>query len=405
MCWKHYWMLAFTICATWNCAVAEDWLQFRNDGRAATTGAPPLSWDLESGENVAWKVDLPGRGPASPIVVGDQVITTASSGFQQDRIYVLSYDLKSGKEQWRREFWATGRTATHPSIGTAAPTPASDGERIFAFYSSNDLVCLDLKGNLLWYRGLAQDYPKAGNDIGMSSSPFVIGGTVVVQVENQGDSFAIGVDAKTGENRWRIARAPRANWSSPVGAMFGPDKRPTVFLQSPDGVTAHNAVTGEQLWKYAADCDTISSPVVVGDMIYVGSAGLTALRTDGSSAPQVAWKSNQLAPASTSPVLYKGRLYSTNRSGVLACADAQSGEAAWGKKLRLSGRFWATHAAANDHLYCFNSDGKAMIVELGEEEGKVVFESDFGEGIQASPAVVGDAIFVRSDKTLWKIGG
>ena len=386
--------------------LGADWLQFRNDGRATSEGSPPAEWSIKPGElkNIAWQVDLEGRGPSSPIVVGDQVIVTTSRGFDQNRLRVLSYDLESGKERWRRDFWATGRTATHPSIGTAAPTPASDGKRIFAFFSSNDLVCLDLEGNLQWIRGLAYDYPKAGNDIGMSSSPFVIGDTVVVQIENQGDSFAIGVDASTGVTRWRHDRSPRANWCSPVGALFGPEQRPTVFLQSPTGLTAHDATTGDQLWKYGEKCDGISSPLTANNMVYVAANGLTALRVEGSATPEVAWKSNQLAPASTSPVLYRGRIYTTNRSGVLACADAVTGKSAWDNKLRLKGRFWATHVAVNGKLYCFNSDGKAMVVALGDREGKIEFEMDFEEGIQASPAVAGDSILVRTDSKLYKIG-
>ena len=117
---------------------------------------------------------------------------------------------------WHRQFWATGRTLCHPTSANAAPTPSSDGRRIFAFYSSNDLVCLDLHGNLKWYRGLAFDYPHAGNDAGMASSPLVIGKTVVVQMENQGDSFAAGIDVETGRNRWRLARERDASWASPT---------------------------------------------------------------------------------------------------------------------------------------------------------------------------------------------
>ena len=385
---------------------AADWPQFRKDGRAAAEGKPPLKWSVAEGkwENIAWRATLPGKGPSSPIVVGDRVVVTAGAGINQERMYVLCFDLKSGEELWRREFWATGRTATHTSIGNAAPTPASDGSRIFAFFSSNDLACLDLDGNLLWYRGLAHDFPKAGNDIGMSSSPFVIDQTVVVQVENQGDSFATGLDVATGVSRWRKKRAPNGNWSSPVGSLVGPKKRPTVFLQSPSGLTAHDPKTGEELWKVATACDTISSPIATDDMLYFAASGLTALKLVGSAEPQEVWQSSQLSPASSSPVLYKGRIYSTNRSGVLACADASSGKAAWDQKLRLDGRFWATHAAVNDHLYCFNSDGKAMVVQLGDKQGKIVFKTEFPEGFQASPAVAGDAVVVRTDSHLWKIG-
>ena len=125
-------------------------------------------------------------------------------------------NLQSGKLEWEQTFRATGRPFCHPTSANAAPSPASDGQRIFAFFSSNDLACLSLSGELLWYRGLGYDYPKAGNDVGMASSPVVVDGTVIVKVEAQGDSFAAAIDAETGKNLWRIERPQMSNWASPL---------------------------------------------------------------------------------------------------------------------------------------------------------------------------------------------
>jgi outer membrane protein assembly factor BamB len=163
-------------------ANAADWAQFR--GPAGTSVAAdaklPTSFNVADNQNVAWRADLPGRGPSSPIVIADRVVVTCSDGPLQEKLIVACFDAKSGKSLWRRQFWATGRTYSHPDSANAAPTPASDGKRIYAFYSSNDMVCLDLDGNLQWFRGLAFDYPKAGNDVGMASSPVVVDDTVVV---------------------------------------------------------------------------------------------------------------------------------------------------------------------------------------------------------------------------------
>ncbi len=195
------------IVATWlQSARAGDWRQFRgNDcnGVAETTNLP-THWSET--ENVAWKAEVPGKGPSSPIVVAGHVIVTSSSGAKQDRLHVLSFSTSSGKLEWERQFWATGRTMCQLMTAVAAPTPASDGQRIFALFSSSDLVCLDLKGNLLWYRGLQLEHPAAGNDVGMASSPIVIGETVIVQVESQGDCFR----GRVRHRNWRDALADRA---------------------------------------------------------------------------------------------------------------------------------------------------------------------------------------------------
>ena len=379
-----------------------DWRQFRgSDSRGVATDAEvPTHWDAT--RNVAWKVDLPGRGPGSPIVVGNRVFVTCSDGVKQDRLFVLCFDADTGKQLWRREFWATGRTLSHPQSANAAPTPASDGERIFAFFSSNDLICLDLDGNLQWYRGLAVDYPKTGNDVGMSASPLVVGDTVVVQVENQGDSFAAGMDTKNGKERWRIERDSKANWTSPILLPAHGARPEMVLLQSSSGLTAHEPRTGREVWAVEAECSTIPSAATSSDAIFLPAAGLTRLDLGSVGEPANRWESNRLASNSASPVVHNGRVFTLARLGVLKCADAETGQEIW-DPIRLGGTYWATPVIAGNYLYCINYDGKAKVVAIGGEQGKVVATNDFEEKIQGTPAIAGNAMYVRSDAHLWKI--
>lgn len=388
---------------------AADWAQFRGpDGAGFAPSAKlPTSFDIKEKKNVAWEADLPGRGPASPIVVGDRVFVTASSGARQDKLHVLAFDTKSGKQLWHRQFWATGRCFTHPSIGTAAPSPASDGKHIYAFYSSNDLVCLTLDGDLVWYRGLAHDFPKAGNDIGMSSSPVLADNTVVVQIENQGDSFAAGIDTATGETKWRIKRDPQSNWASPA-VLPGKGKRKTVvLLQSLSGLAAYDPQTGDEVWTFKGPTGGVASPVGVGDRVYLPSNGIVALNfNDQTSAPEVAWDSNRIRPDGAGPAIFDNRIYGLG-TGVLTCVDATDGTDLWKTRLpgagQGQGRYWAVPVIAGGHLYSINQEGLAHIVKLGDKEGTVVGTAEFGEQIQASPAIAGNALYVRGDKHLWKI--
>ncbi len=220
---------------------AEDWLGFLgNGGNAyAPTSKLPAEFKVAADDkpamNVAWRTPIAGRAVSGPIVVGNKVFATSSGGIEQRWCEVTCLDNQSGKVLWSRKVKATGRPFCHPTSANAAPTPCSDGQRIFAFYSSNDLVCYDLDGNLQWYRGLAYDYPKAGNDVGMSSSPIVTGGVVVVQSESQADSFATGIDAVTGATLWQMERPHRANWSSPA-VLRGGDGQTVVLLQSSQGI-------------------------------------------------------------------------------------------------------------------------------------------------------------------------
>lgn len=382
------------------CVQAGDWKQFRGNQANSIALGESLPTEL-SGGNISWKVELPGRGLSGPIVVGDQVILTASSGYNEDRLHVMSFDSETGERQWERQFQATGRTICHEKMCVATPTPASDGERIFSFYSSNDLICTDLAGDLLWYRGLGEEFPNASNSLGMSSSPIVIGSTVIAQVEADAEAFAIGVDAATGDTRWRIQRPRRANWTSPT-ILPGAGGRPTLaLLQSSAGLTAVDPETGDVVWDFTEGASTTPSSSVVDGRIYIPSHGITTLKTsaDGKSFEQV-WNSPVLSPATPSAVVMNGMTFSVNRSGALAAGDAETGKRLW--QLRLKGPFSSSPVAASGHLFFFNERGVAFVVKPELEGGTIVSQFDLEETILCSPAAADNALYIRSDGHMWK---
>ena len=386
-----------------------DWTQFRGTDTSGVSADANVPTSI--GDNIAWTAELPGRGLSGPIVVGQRVFLTASSGYQQDRLHVLCFDASSGKNLWERQFWATGRTLCHPKMCNATPTPASDGKRVFAFFSSNDVVCLDLDGNLQWVRGMTHDYPNASNSIGMASSPVVAGDTLIVPVENLSESFTAGLDPATGINRWKLDRPLLDNWTSPIVLPGKTRDEDVVVLQSAKGLTAVRPYTGYEVWKFDEPASTIPSSAASAGVLYAPSKGLTALAPAAAGdAPQPLWQSNKLAPGTSSPLVEEGRVYCINGSGVLACADAKSGQITWQLRLQVQlgdktsrGVFTSTPVAAAGHLYIFNEDGVALVVK-GGEAGQIVSSHDFGEIILCTPAIADGALYVRSDKHLWKVG-
>lgn len=395
------------------CSFGADWRQFRGNENQNTTNESglPLVFDQKTGQNIAWTVDLPGRGPAGPIVVGDQVFVICSDGHKQDRLHVLAFDKTSGKRNWHQQFWATGHTLFHPMGAIAQPTPASDGKSIFAFYSCNDLVCFDLEGNLKWLRGLAYDYPRARIDAGMSSSPLVVGPTVIVQIQNQGESFVSGIDTATGKTRWRIPRQRAAIWSSPtiLRGESPSHEDDLILLQDRESLTAHDPQTGKEVCKYEAECHTISSATTGSQdgkdkgqtHVYLPANGLHALRADPKAGKfEFLWHERRMRSSNTSPVIHNGRAYTIKSSGVLACGDATSGKVLW--QLRLKGPFWATPLVTGTHLYAVNYDGAVHVVALGEK-GKLLRTCQFDSKILASPVAVDEAIYFRSDQHLMKV--
>ncbi|MBN2295865.1 MAG: PQQ-binding-like beta-propeller repeat protein, partial [Pirellulales bacterium] len=274
------------------------------------------------------------------------------------------------------------------------------------------LACFDLDGNLRWLRGLAYDYPRARIDAGMSSSPLVVGPTVIVQLQNQGESFVSGIDTATGKTRWRIPREREAIWSSPT-VLRGESpsyEDDLVLLQDRENLTAHDPQTGKEVCKYKAQCHTISSVTTgspdgksKGPMnVYLPALGLHALRANPQTGGfEFLWHERRMSSNNTSPVIHNGRAYTIKSSGVLACGDAASGKVLW--QLRLKGPFWATPLVNDTHLYAVNYDGAVHVVELGEKEGKLLRTCQFDSKILASPVAVDGAIYLRSDQHLMKV--
>lgn len=258
---------------------ADDWKQFRGPSGTGIASGQGIPTRLKEG-HILWRSSLPGRGLSSPIIVGDKVFITAAEGNEQDRLLVLCMSAQTGLEEWRRSFWATGRTMCHEKTCVAAPTPVSDGDHIVAIFSSNDVVCLDLEGNLQWLRGLTVDYPNASNSLGMASSPLIVDGVLVAQIENDSQSLALGIHMDDGSNIWSMARPKGANWTSPI--LFEHSAKPSVALQSSKGIHLVDVRTGVVLSEYLGGAAAIPSSVLVGSTLFAPSHGISALDLSSS---------------------------------------------------------------------------------------------------------------------------
>lgn len=380
---------------------AGDWLQFRGaDGRSVVAdGTARTEWSLD--QKLAWRVKLPGRAVNGVIVVQGNVIATSSSGLAQDRLHVWSIDEQSGQVAWRRTFYATGRTACHPLSAVAAATPASDGQSIYALFSSNDLVCLDLAGNVRWIRSLEREFPSAFDDRGLASSPLVVKGTVVLQIACQGDSIALGIDADTGANRWKRELSRATAWSSPTAMRVGDGD--LALIQSADALMAIEPVSGELVWSLKQQGNLIPSLAVDGKTIFLPAAGLTAWQLEhGTAEPSQVWSEPRLAPGSSSPVAHDGKVYIIRGPNVLTCGTANEGKSSW--QLRLKGtRIWATPLLIGQQLYVVNDAGLVQVVDVSTDPPKLVAENDFAEEMLGSPAYANGALFWRGVSHVFKV--
>jgi outer membrane protein assembly factor BamB len=280
---------------------------------------------------------------------------------------------------------------------------------VFALWSSNDLAAFDLEGNLRWVRGLTADYPNVSNSLGMASSPVLIGDTLVTTVENDSESYTLGIDSATGRNLWKLERPKIANWTTPIPWRKDAKSSAVAVLQSQKGLLGVDPISGSKIWEYTEGASTMSSGVVADGVVYAVSNGITALAPKaGQETPEQLWRLRQINPSTISPLVLGGLLYSVNGAGVIATADVKSGAAKW--KLRLTGPFSASPVGAGTNLVAVNEKGLVQIVDVSGAEGVVAgtlqlpLKEETKELVLCTPALSGGNIFLRTDGTLWRLG-
>ena len=377
---------------------AGDWPQFRGPGGRAVSNETGLPDRWSETENIRWKAELPGGGVSSPVIAGGRVYITASSEYRQRRLHVLCFDASTGAKLWERQLASTASTMCHPKTSMAAPTPAADDRHVYALFATGDLAAFNRDGDLLWYRALRRDYPDITNQVGLAASPVLAGETLLLPLENAGDSFALGVEVKTGRNRWKVPRRRDINWVTPLVIRY--QGKTAALFQTAREITAYDVGTGAKLWSYEGDkLGSVPSPLAVNDLIIVPGTPSVAVRPSEGDKPEVVWKSSKLAAAYASPLVYKGRIYAMTGIGV-TCLDATTGEEIW--RERLGQGFSASPVVADGKLYVAKEEGDTSVVQLGDTP-KILANNKLEGPLLATPAIANGAIYLRTEKRLYCI--
>lgn len=378
-------------------APAADWSQFRGPGASGVADEKGLPAAFTDKEGIRWKAPLPARGVSSPVVVGDKVFVTCSGGVNDDRLHVLAFDAKTGKELWHREYTATGLTTAHPKTCMAAPTPVADANAVYALFATGDLVALDHAGSQLWYRSIVGDYPTVSNQVGMASSPVLHGGKLIVPMENTGESFIAALDVKTGKNAWKTARPKGQNWTTPTVRKVN-DKETEVLFQGAKGLVAYDLDSGSEKWTHKMG-GQIPSPTSVGDGLLLCGAGVARLKAKDGGGWEEVWKSTKLQLGDTTPLVYDDRVYTTDpRAGAVYCTDAKTGKAIWDEKIiGAKQTFSASPVAADGKIYTLTLKGTLTVFKAGGTEADILGTSEVVANCLATPAISGGAVFIRTD--------
>lgn len=344
---------------------ADAWPGFRGDGSSQAAGDNlPERWGAAS--NIAWTAPIPGYGQSSPVIWRDRVIVTSADGNQKETVRVSSFDMQAGKQLWSKSFKSLQTQAVNGYVSRAAPTPAADDERIYAFFETGNLVALDHAGTVAWERSITTDYGEFRGNHGLGSSLALTDKSVLVLVCHDGPSYLLAIDKTNGKTLWKADRPQEVSWSSPI---YDPDQR-QVIVSSSGTCEAIDAATGKQIWIVTGlKGNTVPSATLTKGLVIVGSSDVgsnLAIRRGGQgdvTGTHVAWRSADATATFSSPLVYRDHVYLVSRAGVAYCLDAASGKTVWAE--RIGDSCWASPLGAGGRIYFFSKGGKTTVVAAG----------------------------------------
>jgi outer membrane protein assembly factor BamB len=388
-------------------ASAANWPGWRGPDSSGVSPEKELPVKWSATENVRWKVPVPGAGVSGPAVWGDRIFLTSSDGRYTDRLHLFCFRREDGKQLWHvRLFGSAKPEGQFLPGGMAVPTPATDGERVYALFGTGDLACFDMDGRPVWIRSLAQEYGPFRNRWGMAASPVLAAGLLLVQVDHFGPSYLLAIDPATGRDRWRTPRHTTVNWTSPLVVRHaGQDQ---VIAVGTNELTAYSARDGKEMWSLPGmQTQCIVTPLARDGLLFVG-AGFNfhtlALRLDGkdpATPPEVAWKVRTLGGNIASPVCVGGYYYYAEDSTWCTCLKAATGERVW--RQRLGRQFRASPVAGAGKVYFTSTDGRVTVVKVGPKFERLA-RNNLGEAVVASPALSQGRIYLRGEKHLFCVG-
>lgn len=395
---------------------------------------PPVKWSAN--ENIAWKTPIDGAGSSTPIIWDDKVfvLTAIDTGKvdpslpkpeDQERrpfgitfpntkyqFVVICLQRSTGAVIWRRVaaemIPAEGH---HGDNNFASASPTTDGKRLYCWFgSAGVLVAYDLNGQLLWRRELGQ--VKMRRSFGEGASPVVHGDRLVINRDNEEQSYVVVLDAESGKEVWRQDRNEVSTWMTPLVVEHAGTAQ--VICSASNYVRSYELKTGDLLWQCSGQVGNVTpSPVSDGERVfcmsgYRGSAAYAIAldaKGDVSESEKVVWQHGRGTPYVPSPLLYDGWLFfNQSNDAILTVLNAADGVERI-QRTRLPGlrRVYASPVGAANRVYFVGRDGTTLVIARSDAL-RVLATNTIGEPVDASPALVGKQLFLRGRKHLFCIG-
>ena len=421
--------------------LADNWAHWRGPtgNGASTEGTPPTKWS--ESENLKWKVPIPGRGSGSPVIWDDRVFVvtavntdpsaaapSAPAARPQQRgrrgrgggssgplpnlsFQVLCFDRASGKQLWQQTaVTATPHQVTHSTNGFSSASPCTDGKHVYAHFGSRGLYCYTMDGQLVWKR---DDFGKmtTRNGFGEGSSPTLEGNMIIVPWDHEGASALYALDKLTGKTIWKTDRDEPTCWATPL--VVEHDGKKQIVMNGQNFARGYDLASGKELWRCGGQTQRpVASAVTDGDLVLVGSGFqgyyLGAFRLDGQGdiegTKSVVWSVGRDTPDIASPLLSNGRVYyHKGKTGILTCLDAATGKPHYeSARIPVIRSTYASPIAAGGYVYLTGRSGTTVVIK-DSDQLQIVATNSVGETVDATPAPVGDELFIRGENHLFCI--
>ena len=421
------------------------WPSFRGpqaSGIADGQNLPDI-WNTKTGQNILWRIPIPGLAHSSPVVWGNRVFVTtavssdpkasfrpglypdgdASTDRSPHRWVIYALDKRTGKILWEQvAYQGEPVEKRHIKATYANSTPATDGRIVVAWFGSQGLHAYDIDGRFLWKVDLghidvgAYDIPTF--EWGSASSPIIWKDLVIVQCDTQTDSFIMALNADNGETVWKTDREELPSWGTPTVASTS--KGEELIANASNFIRGYDPRTGKELWRLGRSSRiTAPTPVFADDVLVVasgrgpekpiyvvkaGARGDLTLPEGKTSSDTVIWSRTGRGSYMPTPLIYNGILYVLMNNGTLDAYNLKTGQEIYRQRLPVVGSgFSASPVASDGKIYLSNEDGEILIVSAGEKFAHVATNS-IGELLMATPALSDGVMYVRSAASLFAIG-
>jgi len=402
-----------------NTASGENWPMWRGpagDGTCAESGLPE-KWSTT--ENIVWKTKLPERGNSTPVIWGDKVFITQAIE-KAGRRLLLAFDLKTGKQLWEAGTEYKQPELTHGTNPYCAASPATDGERIIAFFASAGVYCYDMEGREIWKR---TDLGKQHHIWGNGTSPVIAGDRVYLNFGPGPNTVLYCFDKKTGATLWKHAEPGGASgeeadkkwlgsWSDPLLRQVG--ARSELFMTYPSRACAFDPATGKELWTCSGLTKLVYNSPLFSDGTLIAMSGYNgaalAVKAGGNgdvTEKNRVWHLPKVSQRIGSGVIYEGHHYILSDGGIAECRELKTGQLIFTERLKgpgPTGQNWSSLVlSADGKLYAVNQGGDAFVFRASPKF-ELLATNSLKEKVIASIAVSDGQLFIRGYQNLWCIG-